>query len=129
MSEASEPVPAAGDATEDSDVERVLNALTPLCEDMETFAGFSVGWSKKWVPGEGKSVDWNTVEVTFRLGPERHPREADRAMGMLQGHGYHVDRLKRGAGRYVELIIRVHVGDDTPEEQTPRGDGEQSSLG
>jgi hypothetical protein len=133
MSEASDPDadgPDGQDGGEDTtDVDRVLDAIAPLCDRMDTFAGFSVGWAKEWEGGHGRVVDWTTVEVTFRICQPRHPAEADHALGMLRDAGYEVDRVKRGGSMYTEIILRVHVGEDEPEERGPSGDGEQSTLG
>lgn len=106
--------PAGGD---NSAVSEVLNALTPLTEQMDTFDGFAVKHGPKSEPG--RAPDPDVVEVRFVLTPPRHGREVQRARGMLQGHGYTVQKVKRGGERHIRSVLRVWVGDgDPPTERT-----------
>lgn len=118
-----------GSPEREGDVERVLDALTPFIEQADTLAGVSVTYARDW--SADSVLDPTTVEVRFHI-PERHPKEADMAMGMLQGHGFSPEKLRRGhLGGGVCICLTVPVTDapaDPNDRPKPQGDGEQSTI-
>lgn len=113
---------------EDADnpgVPEVQDALAPMIEQADTLAGFAVKRGRLSKPGAPK--DPNVVEVRFTLAPPRHPREVDMAMGMLQGNGFPVLKVRRGGQRHSRLVIRVWVGEGEPERERRHG-SEQATF-
>lgn len=94
-------------------VERVLDALTPFANQAGTMSGFSVRFA---ATREDAPEDTSVVEVRVRF-PERHPKDADVVMGILQGHGYHPERRRMGTPGGVCVVLSVPVtADGEPRE-------------
>lgn len=108
-----------------SDVERVLDALKPLTEDMGHLGGFVVRIQGE---GAGRRYDPGTVEVRFYF-PERNHGEPERAMGMLQGHGFHVEMERRGASSGLCVVLAVDVSGEPVEEREVSASGKGSEQG
>lgn len=114
---------------DDSDIRRVLDALATFIDDADHLGGFVVKYASAR-PAD-RVLDRSTVEVVFHY-PDRHPNEADRVMGMLQGHGFEPERGKRGGQSTTCVVLSVPVGEDSGEgEDSPSesgGSDEQSAL-
>lgn len=117
-----------GTEPEDADnpgVPEVLDALAPLTEQMDTLSGFAVKHGRLSEPGKPRDPD--VVEVRVTLAPPRHPRDVDRAMGMLQGNGFRVRKVLRGGQSTVRSVLRVWVGGGEPPTER-RGGREQATF-
>lgn len=126
----SEQSEGSADADQNA-VERVLDALAPLTEQMDHADGFAVKHAQKREAGH-HVPDPLTVEVRFYY-PDRHPQEADMAQGMLQGHGYQPERKYTGRAGKTCTYLSVPVTEDgeprEPEESDPSASGgDQGTL-
>lgn len=121
MSETGDSDPAADDAGSSDGGEgsrdhlaRVSHALAGLVDECDHLGGFAVRYADARRGGK----DRTTVEVRCYY-PTRHPAILDRAMGMLQGHGFQPEKRRRGGNDGdVCLYLSVPVGEDA-EDRDP----------
>lgn len=116
--------------TTDEGVTEVVREIAGVLEPLhsENAVGFAVAHPPR--RGVGSAPDPDRVEVRFYC-PPRHPRDADRALGMLQGHGYSPDRYLRGGEANICIVLEIDLsGDDGDGPDRPSGEsgGEQDTL-
>lgn len=116
----------AEDSEQDSaSIQDVLDAVGPFIEQADHLGGFAVRYAD--ARSASRATDYSTVEVRIYY-PQRHPEDADKLMGMLQGHGFNPAKRKRGSESSLCIYLTVSLDGSEAEDYEPRGGGEQGSL-